>query len=223
MLAQDSPLGAASLHHESTLPSLFRRTSADFFERMYRRSPDPWNFESNSYELDRYHRTLAALPNHRFTRAFEPGCSVGVLTEHLATRCDRVDAIDLAPSAVAQAQVRCAHLPNVSLQTSSLSDWLAGNSTASFDLLLLSEIGYYFTPAEWSRLASALIAPLAPGATIIAVHWLGYSPDHVTSSDSVHATLAALPGLTLDLSERHPATTSSGQPSGFRLDRWSRA
>ena len=43
--------------------------------------------------------TLGAL-NRRYRRAFEPGCSIGALTRHLALICDQVEAMDIAPSAV---------------------------------------------------------------------------------------------------------------------------
>ena len=90
-------------------------TSQTFFEEKYANDPDPWAFASSAYELNRYDATISALQRRRYQRAFEPGCSVGVLTARLATLCDHVDAIDISPTAVERARERCRDLHNVSL------------------------------------------------------------------------------------------------------------
>ena len=48
------------------------------------------------YERRKYAITMAMLPLPRYRHAYEPGCSVGVLTELLAARCDHVTATDVA-------------------------------------------------------------------------------------------------------------------------------
>ena len=78
---------------------------------------------------------------------------------------------------------------------------------------MLSEIGYYFEPDIWRALSAAVVDSLPPGATLLAVHWLGHSDDHRMSGDTVHEILLSLNGLCLEQAERHP---------GFRLERWSR-
>ncbi len=189
-------------------------TSADFFEAKYREHPDPWNFADSAYENGRYQATLAALPQPRYRHAFEPGCSVGVLTERLAARCDHVTAIEFSPTAATQAALRCVSLRNVSITCEALDTSTATRHPfAHIDLLLLSEIGYYFTESAWTDTANALIEPLPAGATVLAVHWLGTSTDHLISGDDVHCILLAHPLLHLTHSERHPH---------FRLDRWTR-
>ena len=182
-------------------------SSPAFFEAKYQKKADPWGFSSKPSELYRYDRIVSALAHRRYRSAFEPGCSVGVLTERLATLCDHVHALDFSATAAAQARERCACLPNVMVECASIPDVLPSAAT---DLLVLSEIGYYLPLAEWTALAHALIEPLRPGTTVLAAHWLGYSEDHALSGDEVHAALLALPLLTLDESQRHPA---------FRLDR----
>ncbi len=72
------------------------QSSAEFFEAKYRAAADgdPWKFATRDYELRRYDAVMRALGGRRYARGFEPGCSVGVLTERLATVCDEVDACD---------------------------------------------------------------------------------------------------------------------------------
>jgi len=65
-------------------------TSAEFFETMYAEREDPWEFASSQYERDRYATIVRALNNRRYQYAFEPGCSIGILTAQLARFCDRV-------------------------------------------------------------------------------------------------------------------------------------
>ena len=185
-------------------------TNAAFFEQKYRRDPDPWHFATSDYEQGRYEATCRALLGRRYARAFEPGCSIGLLTERLAAICERVDAIDISPSAVKQAVERCRHLPNVNVHCGALPDAIP---KGKFDLIVLSEIGYYFPEDELVRLSTRLMGCLEAGGTLLAVHWLGVSEDHLLSGDRVHEILAAQPGLSLTRAERHP---------GFRLDRWER-
>jgi hypothetical protein len=83
-----------------------------------------------------------------------------------------------------------------------------------FDLIVLSEIGYYFAADEWTRMAYALLEPMPKGGTLLATHWLGNSQDHRITGDEVHEILLSLPNIQLEHSERHER---------FRIDRWVRA
>ena len=54
-----------------------------YFEQIYARKRDPWDFESSKYEKMKYEATLAALPRDRYRCGLEVGCSIGVLTKLL--------------------------------------------------------------------------------------------------------------------------------------------
>src|SRR5690349_13383131 len=102
---------------------------------MYEGSADPWQLGERWYEKRKFAITLALLPRPRYRHAFEPGCSVGVLTAMLATRCDRVTATDVAPAALDAARERVAG-DDVTLLRRSLDEpWPA----TDFDLIVLSE------------------------------------------------------------------------------------
>ena len=73
---------------------------AGYFDAMYQTAADPWGFEDRWYERRKYAISLAMLPAARYRRAFEPACSVGVLTQMLAGRCDELLACDVAEAAV---------------------------------------------------------------------------------------------------------------------------
>lgn len=183
-------------------------TSAEFFEAMYAGNPDPWAFASSDYEQSRYNAILGALARRRYKRAFEPGCSIGVLTEGLARVCESVEAVDLSSTAIAQAKERCHHLDNVHLTCGSLVDAMP---EGKFDLVVLSEIGYYFDEGQLQRIAEVLVRNLTSGGTLLAAHWLGESADHVLSGDRVHEVLDGVAEVRRVRAERH---------AGFRLEVW---
>jgi SAM-dependent methyltransferase len=136
-----------------------------------------------------------------------------VLTSGRASLSDEVEAFDIAPSAVAAARERCRGLANVHLTCKALAE---DGIDGQFDLIVLSEIGYYFEVAKLRRIAISLMSRLLPGGVILAAHWLGTSRDHLLKGDSVHDVLRFTfgeVGFVLDHAERYP---------GFRMDRWSK-
>ena len=174
-------------------------SSPAFFEAKYRAKPDPWKFATDAAEQERYQALVAALEGRRFRHAYEPGCSIGVFTELLAGMCDQVDAIDFSPTALARAEARCASLPNVRLRCAAVPEPVPPEG---YDLLVLSEIGYYFEPEVWAQISSDLAAALPVGGTVLAAHWLGYSEDHRLTGDQVHETLLHHSQLRVEFTER---------------------
>ena len=80
----------------------------EYFDALYRADPDPWKFAASPYERDKYTLTLDAMPKPRYRSALEVGCSIGVLTRSLASRCHTLIAIDAAQNSASrgEAQVR---------------------------------------------------------------------------------------------------------------------
>jgi SAM-dependent methyltransferase len=185
--------------------------SKEAFDDRYRQSRDPWAFSTSQYERHRYATIVAALTRSRYHRAFEPGCSIGELTAQLARRCGHVIATDLSPRAVELARERCALYANVDIYEADLAN---GPPIGPFDLVVLSEVGYYFSRRKLIEVALACAAQLAPEGEFLAVHWLGHSPDHVLYGDEVHEILATNLPLQWIEGSRH---------TGFRIDTWKRA
>ena len=164
---------------------------AEYFEHLYAGSRDPWGFGSRWYEARKRALTVASLPRRRYARAFEPGCSIGELTALLATRCDRLLATDMAPAALAEAARR--PLPDsVTLARSAVpAEWPDGG----FDLIVLSELGYYLGPGDLAEACRRTVGSLVPGGHVVAVHWRPDVPDYPLTGDEVHRVLAGTPGL----------------------------
>lgn len=185
-------------------------TSPRFFEQLYRGKEDPWNFRRSPYERQRYQAILDVLDDRSYARAFEPGCSIGELTAGLAPCCERIDGIDLSPSAVNRARDRCGALPQVSVYQGALPDDIPDGT---FDLIVFSEIGYYFSLPELTSIIERLWCSLRPGGRFVACHWLGHSADHVLHGLEVAGTLEAVLGRD---ELRHPIG------GAYHLQRWSR-
>ena len=158
--------------HRDSLPS-------DYFVGMYASDPDPWRFTTSDYERDKYAATLASLPCQQYRAALEIGCSIGVFTRALAPRCEAVVALDVVPEALNSARGRCSDQPQVRFELGSVpADWPEGR----FDLIVISEVLYFFDAADLKRLAERVEASLEPGGDCVLVHWLGET-DYPHSGD----------------------------------------
>jgi trans-aconitate methyltransferase len=159
---------------------------------MYAGAEDPWGFRSRWYEQRKRDVTLAALTRPRYRRAFEPGCSIGVLTAALADRCDEVVAADVDERAVTTARGSLASRRNVRVERLSLPpEWPDG----MFDLVVISEVAYYLASPELEQLIDCAVGSLAPRGTLLACHWRHPVPDYPATGDEVHHRLLARPEL----------------------------
>src|SRR5579863_1123227 len=184
----------------------------EYFDALYTADPDPWNFASSPYERAKYTLTLNAMPKPRYRSALEVGCSIGVLTRSLASRCDDVLAIDAARTPLIQARRRCADLPRVRFEQMFVPEqWPKG----TFELILLSEVVYYLGCEDVGRLAARVTRSLAPGGSVILVHWTG-STDYPLSGDEAVDLFIERVGWICRVERSH-------RYSRFRLDVLSRA
>jgi trans-aconitate methyltransferase len=184
-------------------------THRSYFEEMYRRDRDPWGFESSDYERRKYALTMASLPRTHYESAYEPGCSIGVLTEQLAHRCDKLTATDIVPEVVERARRRLLGMASVQVELGAIPEqWPDGR----FDLVVLSEIAYYFDVSDLEYVMSRVVGSTIPGAHIVAVHWRG-TTDYPLSGDKAHLLIGSTPGLGHLISHRE---------KDFVLDVWER-
>ncbi len=161
-----------------------------YFDDVYAAHDDPWGFATRPYEAAKYAATLAALPKTRYRSALEVGCSIGVLTRELAARCDRLLAVDVSDAALAQARARTRDLPGVTIARLRVPDEDPGGA---YDLVLLSEVGYYWSPADLDRAADLVARRLEPGGHLVLVHWTPFVADYPQTGDAVHDRLLARP------------------------------
>jgi SAM-dependent methyltransferase len=162
------------------------RIDREYFENLYEQSPDPWGFETSPYERKKYERTLGVLQGRRYQRALEVGCSIGVFTVKLAPLCDEVLAVDVSERAVAAARERLAGFPHVRVERRRLPE---DTPEGPFDLIVASEVLYYW-PKEVMLGALRLFEEiLAPGGVLLAVHWRKETKTYPLQGDEVHELL----------------------------------
>lgn len=160
-----------------------RLAAATYFESLYRACPDPWGYETSEYELQKYAVTLAVLPHSRYRSALEIGGSIGVLTQMLAHRCSSLLSIDLSPSAQARAKQRCHDLPQVSFEVMQVPQQFPEQQ---FDLILMSEVGYYLSEPDLQKTQQQILTHLVPQGQLLLVHWLHQAEDFCLSGEAVH-------------------------------------
>jgi SAM-dependent methyltransferase len=159
-------------------------TSTGYFDALYRRSDDPWGLRTRYYEQRKRRIVMASLPRPRFGRVFEPGCALGLLTRHLAPRSELVVAWDAADAAVRQARRTLRTVDNVVIERGQIPEqW----PTGSFDLIILSEIGYYCPDLQ--ALRTRIEESLAADGLLVACHWRHPAPDHPHTAADVHQAL----------------------------------
>ncbi|WGW12284.1 SAM-dependent methyltransferase [Saxibacter everestensis] len=165
---------------------------AEYFRQMYEADPDPWGFETSWYEQRKYALSLAMLPQARYRKAFEPGCSIGVLTRLLADRCDEVLATDVVASALqtAGSRLQDAGQNHVRFERRPAQDWPA----ETFDLVVFSELGYYLGCKGLTTALASAAASLEPGGTFISVHWRHPLDDGDLTGDDVRDAVRSTSG-----------------------------
>ena len=162
------------------------RLGREYFEELYAESNDPWNFETSEYERNKYWRTLQVLGERRFERALEAGASIGVFTEMLAGRCDELLAVDVSERAVVAARERLSGYKHIVVERRTLPEQMPDGP---FDLIVASEILYYYTREEMLAALRTLERELARGGVLLAVHWRRETRTYPLQGDEVHELL----------------------------------
>ena len=184
----DNFRGATELYFED-YDKKTHSLDGSYFDGVYRDSDDPWSFETSDYERDKYQHTLAALPRERYASGFEIGCSIGVLTHLLAGRCDELFSVDIAAKPLQQARKRLRNQPHVRFAQLVVPNEFPAET---FDLIVLSEVGYYWSARDLERAIAKIGGALRRGGTLLLVHFTPYVPDYPLTGDEVHEAFARL-------------------------------
>ena len=156
---------------------------AHYFDRIYARDPDPWSFETSTYEQEKYAMTLDHMPREVYERGLEVGCSIGVLTAKLAGRTKQLLALDVSERALEIARERLAGSRHVGFACMQVPAELP---EGSFDLIVVSEVGYYWQQADLEYAADRLATIQPRGGHLMLVHLTEDVPDYPLNGDEVH-------------------------------------
>ncbi|GAA3642001.1 hypothetical protein GCM10022200_27190 [Microbacterium awajiense] len=156
-----------------------------WFRAFYERHDDPWGFESRWYERRKRELIVASLPRQRYEHVLELGCATGLLTELLAARSARITAVDVVDAALAKAHARVPHARL--LQQRAPGEWPDGR----FDLVVLSELAYYWSAAELADALRRIRGCLAPDGELVVCHHRPRIDGRALAGDDVHAAIRA--------------------------------
>lgn len=193
------------MRRETTLP-------AEYFEAMFRGDRDPWGLESRAYEAAKHARSVESLDGRQYRQALEVGCAGGMLTQRLAPLCDLLLAIDVSPTALDRARRRCQGAPRVTFECLNFPEQTP--ETKEFDLLILSEVAYYWSDEDLGRAADWMARELVPGANILLVHWTGETDYPQTGDGAVTGLRSRLGDVVAEIRAERTAE--------YRLDVWRR-
>jgi SAM-dependent methyltransferase len=201
----------------SVLPDAFRleEMRRDFWDRFYDgRNPDPFGFDGSLEEAMKFDRTLALCGDGPFDRALEVGCSVGTFTEALAPRCGALLAVDIAPDAARRAADRLAAATHVTCEARDLSKEFP---VGPFDLIVVSDVLYYWTVEEIKTAFRRAEDTLAPGGRLVAMHYVPRMGSLLDGGE-VHDILASASRLPHTLS----TVEEFGEGRPYRVDCYER-
>jgi cyclopropane fatty-acyl-phospholipid synthase-like methyltransferase len=146
-----------------------RTTSLEVVDGDLARCNDPWKYETNPLEQQRFLKQTELLDEVRGDRLFqfglEIGCAEGLYTEVLAQRCESLLVLDLSPTALARTQSRRRWSERVRFGAFDLrSEAIPG----TFDLIVVAGVLEYFSrPSTFLRIRERLTAALRPNGYLM--------------------------------------------------------
>jgi predicted TPR repeat methyltransferase len=147
---------------------------AAHFDTLYAGKPDPWDYQTSLFEAGKRAKTLEALGGRGFQKGMELGCSIGVLTEALSHHCESIVGVDGSETACGLARNRLANQPNANvLQARFPEDLQKLEALGSLDLIVLSEVLYFFSQADMRALAGYVCASLMRDGLVVVVNFDG--------------------------------------------------
>ena len=160
---------------------------ANYFDSLYKDNPDPWQYDTCDYEIKKRGDTLSFLQPH-YANACEVGCSIGVLTEALAPLCDRLIGIDISHTAADIARHRLAARSNVEIKVLHVP---YQDIDDQFDLLVFSEVLYFFSEPELDTLADFAQRRVLSNGDLLIVTYDGETQTHLNGRSATERFVTA--------------------------------
>ena len=140
-----------------------------FFEDLWKQG-DPWEFETSAFERDKYARQFAILQGHRYSRVLEVGCGNGCFTRRIAGIADRVVALDISPTAIAQARQAADRREAIDFRIANIMDY-DPQAEGPWDLVVMSEticyLGWLYSLFDVAWLACQLLSATRAGGRLL--------------------------------------------------------
>lgn len=167
------------------------------FERMYGADDDPFQIASSWYERRKIAIVLASLAEAHYRRVWDTACGTGHLTAELARRSGYLVATDAAPRACELTRHRLVGIGTTDTSVHTLPDVIPDSAEWPFDLVVLSEVLYYLSPADRQQVPLMLTNSTDPeGAEVLAVNWRHHPEDaYISGAEAIRQLDRELPSL----------------------------
>ncbi|GAA1477584.1 hypothetical protein GCM10009623_20300 [Nocardioides aestuarii] len=182
----DEPLlGQDVLAHFSGPQELFVEEPATdpTLDELHRAVEEPWGVDTRWYEVRKRSLLSAFLPRQTFRRGLDVGCSTGAVTSDLALRCEELVAVDDSAAALSVARRRLRDHDHVRVERSTVPE---GLPDGPFDLVVVSEMGYFLSPRDLTRLVAGVRARLSPDGVVVLCHWRHAVDGWLLDGQAVH-------------------------------------
>ena len=176
------------------------RIEPAFFDELYAKDPDPWEFETSEYERAKYEETVKALGGRHFATGLELGCAIGVLTQHLKPHVDDLLGVDVAEAALERARKRN---PDVRFEKREIPEEYP---PGAYELTVCSEVLYYLDAPAFEQ----TLEHLTRTDVLLSVHWRPPTQNYPFGGDDVRDLLTA----------RFGPSDYARETDKYVLDRW---
>jgi SAM-dependent methyltransferase len=137
--------------------------------RDFAKSKDPWNYETNPIERQRFQdqtRLIDTIRNGNvFRSGLEIGCAGGHYTEVLGDLCESLLALDISPLALDLARQRLRWSNRIRFET---FDLRVDDIPGTFDLIVIAGVLEYFNRLEtFVRVRDKIVNALNPGGYLL--------------------------------------------------------
>ncbi|MFP5071871.1 class I SAM-dependent DNA methyltransferase [Pseudonocardia nantongensis] len=180
-------------------------------DRLYSR-PDPYGIGANPYEQRKYGTVMDTLAGRRFERVLEVGCGEGDLSVRLAGHTRGLLGVDISAAAVERAAAR---VPDATFVRRTLPRELPDGT---FDLIVCTDVLYYWEPVTLRVGVAALLDRLRPGGVLLAYHYRGHFGQVGTADRSHRALRSAARDRGLELREHRRFDGIGPDGAGARFD-----
>ncbi|MBK0064108.1 MULTISPECIES: class I SAM-dependent methyltransferase [unclassified Acinetobacter] len=156
----------------------------EYFNQLYEQNDDPWSYADRWYEHRKRAICLSLLLHDQYKKGLELGCSNGIFSQQLAERCQHLVCIDANERAVYLAQQRLSSAAHVKILQKQLPDNFPEDH---YDLIVISEIGYYLTRNELLKLIDLCQRNLTDNGMILLCHWRYPIEGFELNGETVHS------------------------------------
>lgn len=178
-----------------------------YFDWALRNDTTPFG-EGGEGEYEKYARILHTLDfKGHYTNVLDLGCGEGYLTRRLAGRSGRILGVDISPTVIRRAGRRLAPFDNVELRA---ADALTDEIGESFELVLCSELLYYFNIKQFGAVAGKIERWTRPGGYLLLAHSRAAADDEGSEkfafgAKTIHDTFLENPVFRTESDTTYPA------------------